>query len=788
MPNWKKVVVSGSNAVVNNITGSGHLNILDSGFTVNTHSSTELEVVGAISASGFNGNVSGRNITGWGDLVIQDDATIYDRANIGDRLSVGSRFSPPIASLNVYGTDSTNTGILIARGSSVGISTNDLLGAIGFDSTGSSAITVDSNNTNLPSTLLRSSVYIAGIAAETQGDSDKGGHLTFGTTALDTNANISTPERMRITSQGFVGIGETNPDQILHIKGTNPQICIEESSTEFIRIGVEETNGDMCIGWDDSDNCHFGVFSSTTDSSIITRMLIESAGNIEMYNDLTIKDGGSLESAGDTLIRLHDDSDDGVIDVYRDNTVVNRIHGNDVSYFNAGNVGIGTIVPESKLHINITDTTTNAVTNEYSDYCLALRNSTNTLNAFAGIAFDVSTETDADSIGAAIKGVCASSTSTNHDTHLTFHTNDINDDDLAERMRILNDGDVAIGATTSDARLRVVTPNNTKALSLDIGTHASFDFTANSNSGYTSTFRLNDTGMDIGHNSAARSLNLQTANLDRITITGGGRTGIGTTSPDSFVHISKTNANENILKVVGGGDNNVAMVKFIHSEASLDNNDTLLDLDFDDDVSIGTQNFFIRFQDQNGVVGGVHSEVVYGEFTAGHVSQRPSGSDFSNWKPGMIVKSTGEIINRGEGQDQNLYNAWPVIELTSNQKDKAVMGVYTYLESAPIDHINYTTSSKDVGRISGLNDDAPSIRYNSIGEGRILVTDTNGNIETGDYICSSTRLGHGEKQDDDLLHNYTVAKATQPYNFDSASIDPDLGYKSVLIACTYHCG
>ena len=51
MPNWKKVIVSGSNAVVNNITGSGHLNILNNGFTVNIHDSTELEVAGNISAS-----------------------------------------------------------------------------------------------------------------------------------------------------------------------------------------------------------------------------------------------------------------------------------------------------------------------------------------------------------------------------------------------------------------------------------------------------------------------------------------------------------------------------------------------------------------------------------------------------------------------------------------------------------------------------------------------------------------------------------------------------------------
>ena len=114
--------------------------------------------------------------------------------------------------------------------------------------------------------------------------------------------------------------------------------------------------------------------------------------------------------------------------------------------------GIGDTTPESTVHIEHTDTTTNAITNTYADYLLALRNNTNTTNAFAGIAFDVSTETDLNSIGAAIKGVRASDAggnSTLHDTHLTFHTNTISDDDLAERMRITNAGDVLIGTTTS---------------------------------------------------------------------------------------------------------------------------------------------------------------------------------------------------------------------------------------------------------------------------------------------------------------------------------------------------
>ena len=60
MPNWKKVIVSGSNAVLNNITASGHMSVLDDSFTVNTHTQTELEVVGDISAS--NGTITGNDI------------------------------------------------------------------------------------------------------------------------------------------------------------------------------------------------------------------------------------------------------------------------------------------------------------------------------------------------------------------------------------------------------------------------------------------------------------------------------------------------------------------------------------------------------------------------------------------------------------------------------------------------------------------------------------------------------------------------------------------------------
>ena len=51
MPNWKKVILSGSNAHINNITASGHVSALNDSFTVNDHTSTELFVDGNITSS-----------------------------------------------------------------------------------------------------------------------------------------------------------------------------------------------------------------------------------------------------------------------------------------------------------------------------------------------------------------------------------------------------------------------------------------------------------------------------------------------------------------------------------------------------------------------------------------------------------------------------------------------------------------------------------------------------------------------------------------------------------------
>ena len=46
------------------------------------------------------------------------------------------------------------------------------------------------------------------------------------------------------------------------------------------------------------------------------------------------------------------------------------------------------------------------------------------------------------------------------------------------------------------------------------------------------------------------------------------------------------------------------------------------------------------------------------------------------------------------------------------------------------------------------------------------MTNINGLLESGDYITTSNVAGYGQKQDDDILHNYTVAKITMDCDFN----------------------
>jgi hypothetical protein len=116
--------------------------------------------------------------------------------------------------------------------------------------------------------------------------------------------------------------------------------------------------------------------------------------------------------------------------------------------------------------------------------------------------------------------------------------------------------------------------------------------------------------------------------------------------------------------------------------------------------------------------------------------------------------------------------------LSSSAKSKSVYGV--------------VQSNKLMsGRAKKVPEGWTGVIANAIGEGKVWVTNIGGNIENGDYITSSNIAGYGMLQDDDILHNYTVAKCTQTVDWSTVTdtIEHEgTTYKKYLIACTYHCG
>jgi hypothetical protein len=169
---------------------------------------------------------------------------------------------------------------------------------------------------------------------------------------------------------------------------------------------------------------------------------------------------------------------------------------------------------------------------------------------------------------------------------------------------------------------------------------------------------------------------------------------------------------------------------------------------------------------------------------------------------GLIVSSTGayysvnpitQEVTTGKDAIQ-ISEALPEIKLTDTDQDKAVWGVVTNVknDNYNTDGTIETDNSTEWGDRLGSN----VVRINGLGEGAIWVTNINGNIENGDYICSSTIPGYGRKQNDDLLHNYTVAKSTMDCEFDLNNDDLYVCeefefegqiYKKAFIGCTYHC-
>lgn len=243
-----------------------------------------------------------------------------------------------------------------------------------------------------------------------------------------------------------------------------------------------------------------------------------------------------------------------------------------------------------------------------------------------------------------------------------------------------------------------------------------------------------------------------------------------------------------LFTVYGGSDENHSQVSTMVNTYSGTNAD-VLKLMIQGSGNVTNNNKFIRFtqgsvvfdtRDSGTEVGSIRGNSSGGvefhsSFTGYHACLIDNSSEL---KEGLIVSTTGKIWMK----EINVSQATPKVKISAISADKNVFGVIGEID--PDSYKGYVESN-------GKKDSEECISVNSIGEGRVWVTDINGNVECGDYITSSNISGYGKKQDDDILRSCTVAKCTEEINWSniSDSIEYDgVMYKIYLAACTYHCG
>ena len=159
---------------------------------------------------------------------------------------------------------------------------------------------------------------------------------------------------------------------------------------------------------------------------------------------------------------------------------------------------------------------------------------------------------------------------------------------------------------------------------------------------------------------------------------------------------------------------------------------------------------------------------------------------------GKIVISIGEYSDLNDHYEININEAIPIVKLADKQNDTRVFGVISGKETND-DHRHF-----QIGSLM-MNIDNPTkqkkLIVNSVGEGGIWVCNKNGDLSNGDLITTSEIEGYGEKQNDNIMRNYTVAKITcdcdfylhtTKYRCKEIYYDNKI-YKIAFVGCTYKC-
>jgi hypothetical protein len=397
---------------------------------------------------------------------------------------------------------------------------------------------------------------IAGLASG--GGADSGGYLSFETVSAGTGTNA---EAMRITAAGNLGIGTTSPQSRLHVSGSG--------NTE-------------------------GIIDAPSASAILSLIANAGGGGIIAYKGASLRFGSATGygAAGfSEQIRLD----------------------------SAGNLGIGTSSPTSKLTVAALRTTSSG---EFLGGINALDTTT---GGAAGVGGVITLSGDTQGAGykqfAAMLGGKENSTVTDLAGFAAFYTRP-GGGNLTERMRINSAGNLGLGVTPSawwsNSRAIELGGSATAYIAFNSPTtSAGGYFYANSfyngtnnlykNNGFAAQYAINPgDGSHKWYTAASGTAGATVTFTQVMTLDASGNLGIGTTSPKANLHIAaapqativKISATDQAsgMLALGDGNSTTNNVGIYRGAAASTANGNLLNLGGYDGIVFTTGNLALGAQ------------------------------------------------------------------------------------------------------------------------------------------------------------------------------------------------
>ena len=557
---------------------------------------------------------------------------------------------------------------------------------------------------------------------------------------ISTHANTTYP--MVVSSAGNVGIRNNNPVFALDISGTT-NIGLTNGGVGLSLNGYSSTlgpylslkhNGSSGREWrigstgsDNSGGAGLLQFYDTSTGAGGWRLQIGTAGGLQIkqpeYRDATMSFGSTITKSGIEISGEVDESDALCIGLWGD-TAGNNGTGYIQSISNSttskdlllnplgGNIGIGKTNPSAALDVKQP---------QYREATMSFA------NTFTKSGIKISGDLDnTDGLCIGLWGTPTGQATAAGDNGTGYIQNiwDTAGTPLAKDL-LLNPlgGNVAIGKTTA-------------GVPLDIEGAIQFRTTSKATIGI----------MNCGN---GEFLSIEAYNLDNsikrpiLLAPYGGKVGIGITNPAESLHAS--------------GNVRATQYRF---------NDIL-------DVYMTTYSDNIGFYGTNNTLNGYIEDdgpyVANIDFTGQHRAfVKNVHVDTLECFIGLIVVADNNkyfsIDNHVETglNSIKINESIPFCSLSKKENDKRVFGVISGAEDAE----NRVYSSGKFFSVFKKQVGDTRIHINSLGEGAIWVSNKNGNLESGDYITSSSIPGYGMKQDSEYLCNYTVAKITMDCDFN----------------------